>query len=65
MTGLTNEITIYFSTLAKSLRLTNTIKKQFVGTQFLDKAYRIALNLCLYLKTSLPISTPLTNAIIR
>ena len=65
MTSLTNEITIYFSTLAKSLRLTNTIKKQFGGTQFLDKAYRIALNLCLYLKTSLAISTPLTNAIIR
>ena len=65
MISLTNEIITYFSALAKEPRLTNTIKKQFVGTQFWDSAYRIASNLCLYFKTSLALSTALTNTIIR
>ena len=63
MISLTSEITIYFSALAKEA--TNTIKKQFVGTQFWGRAYRIASNLCLYHKTSLALSTALTNTIIR
>ena len=48
----------------RNLRLSNT-KKLFVGTQFWDSAYRIPSNFCLHLKTSLAVSTPLTNTIIN
>ena len=65
MISLTNEITIYFSTLAKEPQTNQNKKEQNVGNLFWDRVYRIASNLCLYLKISLALSTPLTNTIIR
>ena len=65
MISLTNEITTYFSALAKEPQTNQNNKKNSLLTFNFETAYRIASNLCLYLKTSLALSTPLTNIFIR
>ena len=68
MISLTNEITIYFSTLAKEPQINLNNKKKTVGWHLILRqieAYSVASNLCLYLKTSLALSIPLTNTIVR
>ena len=64
MISLTNKITMYFSASAKELRLNKT-KKSLLELNFETWSIKIASNMCLYLKTSLALSTPLTNTIIR
>ena len=67
MRSLTNEITIYFSALAREpqINLNNLNNKKTVCWHLIFReGLKIASNLWLYLKTSLALSTPLTNILL-